>query len=70
MLRGLRGELELLIARDYRGEQNNVYLTYYPHTSLTNHCLFISVARGIFRRVFELLDTTEADIDEGTRHGA
>jgi len=31
MLRDLRGELNFLIARDYRGEQNRQNMARYPH---------------------------------------
>ena len=37
VLRDLRGELDFLIARDYRGEQNKLSVTHYPHKSLKNH---------------------------------
>jgi len=36
MLRDLRGELDFLIARDYRGEQNKLNVTHSPHKSLKN----------------------------------
>jgi hypothetical protein len=35
-LRDLRGELDFLIVRDYRGEPNKMNVTNYPHKNLMN----------------------------------
>jgi hypothetical protein len=35
-LRDLRGELDFLIVRDYRGEQNKMNVTHVPHKNLKN----------------------------------